>query len=79
VHPADVRFHREILSRLNHEMDGTTTALVTGIGVADWPDYLNKLGYRRALVEAMSIASDIEDEMMGRKREELGEDRKFPD
>lgn len=79
MHPADVRFHREMLLRLTHEMDGTTTALVTGVGIADWADYQNKVGYRKALVESMSIASDIEDEMVGRKREQLGEDRKFPD
>jgi len=79
MHPADVRFHREILTRLNHEIENTTTALLTGM-VMDWVDYRAKVAKRAAFVECISIASDIEDEMMGREKKAPDEDEmKFPD
>lgn len=79
MHPADIRFHRELTARLTHELLSRSAANASGAGVADWADYQYKIGFRAALVEALSIAGDIEDEMMDRKREQLGEDRKFPD
>lgn len=64
----DLTFHRNLQARLGEALEQHAAELITG-RATDYADYRHRVGRIRGLKDALMLAKDVNDEMLGLNKE----------